>query len=144
MRHRVVKNKLSRDQDHMKSLVKNLATELITHEKIETTLAKARIVRPVVEKLVTLAKKSTAKDDKIAIYNAVKTLNTKLTDEEATKKLLSEMGNRFKDVNGGYTRITKLPNRDGDNSEMARIEFTKSAAKKKAKSAKLEKAETNE
>jgi large subunit ribosomal protein L17 len=115
----------------MAALLKNLTTSLVLKDKMETTLAKAKFVKPNVEKLITYANHAIETGDKVKRYNAVKMLNTKLTTNEATKRLLEEVAARFKDIKGGYTRIIKLPNRDGDNAPMARIEFVKLATKKK-------------
>ncbi len=144
MRHRVVRNKLASDVEHMKSLLKNLASTLIVHEKIETTLAKAKALRPYVEKLISNTGKAIKSGDKIKRFNAVKELNTKLHVNGAIKKLLEDVAIRFAGIPGGYTRIVKIGNRAGDRAEMARIELTKSAEKKtkavvRAKKAKVEK-----
>lgn len=136
MRHRVVKYKFASDKDHSKSLFNNLSSELILREKVVTTLARAKALRPHVEKLVTFAVKSTKSTEKLAKFNAVKALNAKLSVEGATKKLLEDIAARYLETKGGYTRIIKTGFRDGDQAEMARIEFTKSAEKKEKKSAK--------
>src|SRR3989344_6331196 len=114
MRHRVVRNKLASDVEHMKSLLNNLASTLIVHEKIETTLAKANALRPYVEKLVSYAGKAIKSGDKIIRFNAVKELNTKLHLNDAIKKLLEDIAVRFAGIPGGYTRIVKTGNRAGD------------------------------
>ena len=145
MRHRVVRNKLASDVEHMKSLLNNLASTLIVHEKIETTLAKAKALRPYVEKLVSYAGKAIKSGDKIIRFNAVKELNTKLHLNDAIKKLLEDIAVRFAGIPGGYTRIVKTGNRAGDRAEMARIEFTKSAQKiVKTRKTVVKKEKTNE
>ena len=145
MRHRVVRNKLASDVEHMKSLLNNLASTLIVHEKIETTLAKAKALRPYVEKLVSYAGKAIKSGDKIIRFNAVKELNTKLHLNDAIKKLLEDIAVRFAGIPGGYTRIVKTGNRAGDRAEMARIEFTKSAKKTvKTRKTVVKKEKTNE
>lgn len=132
MRHNVKTKTLGRTAAHRRALLRNLADSLILHEKIETTLTKAKYVRPYVEQLVTKAKKDKG-------FNTVKYLKTKLVSEEAVRKLLEEVSPRFLERMGGYTRVVKTRNRDGDNSVMARIEFTEkkkkeaSTAKSKAK-----------
>lgn len=108
------------------------------HEKIETTLAKAKALRPYIEKLVSFAGK-VKPGDKIDKFNTVKKLSTKLHAQEATKKLVEDIAGRFVNVPGGYTRIVKIGNRAGDRAEMARIEFTKSAEKKAKTAAKVKK-----
>lgn len=145
MRHRVVRNKLASDVEHMKSLLNNLASTLIVHEKIETTLAKAKALRPYIEKLVSYAGKAIKSGDKIIRFNAVKELSTKLHLNDAIKKLLEDVAVRFANIPGGYTRITRTGNRAGDRAEMARIEFTKSAQKiVKTRKAVVKKEKTNE
>ena len=145
MRHRVVRNKLASDVEHMKSLLNNLASTLIVHEKIETTLAKAKALRPYIEKLVSYAGKAIKSGDKIIRFNAVKELNTKLHLNDAIKKLLEDIAVRFAGIPGGYTRIVKTGNRAGDRAEMARIEFTKSAKKTvKTRKTVVQKEKTNE
>ncbi|HLC93427.1 MAG TPA: 50S ribosomal protein L17 [Patescibacteria group bacterium] len=116
MRHRVKGKKLNRDASHRKALAKNLSTSLIIHKSLETTLAKAKFVRPYVERLVTKAKNDQS-------FTAIKYLRNKLTTESAVKTLLIEIAPTFKKRPGGYTRIIKLPERDGDKAKMARIEF---------------------
>ena len=116
MRHRVQGKKLNRDPAHRKALMKNLSTSLITHKSIETTLAKAKFVRPYVEKLVTKAKNDQS-------FTTVKCLKNKLTTKTAVRSLIDDIAPLYKKRNGGYTRIIKLPERDGDNAKMARIEF---------------------
>lgn len=130
MRHRVARKILGRDSAHRASLLKNLATSLVVAGKIETTLAKAKFVKPYVEKLVTKAKAG-------ANFNNVKYLKTKLTTDEAVRAILEKVAPEFADRNGGYTRIVRTRNRDGDNSTMARLEFV---TKVKAQAATTEKA----
>lgn len=131
MRHRIVKKKLASDRDHNRSLLSNLSTQLILKERVETTLAKARLLRPHIERLVTYASKAMKSGDKIRKFNAVKQLNRKIKLNSATKKLLEDIAERFAGTPGGYTRVVKVGNRTGDNADMARIEFTKSAQKEK-------------
>lgn len=102
------------------------------HEKIETTLAKAKALRPHIEKLVTVASKAVKSNDKIKKFNAVKKLS-KSAAGPATRKLINEIAERFLNTPGGYTRIVKIGNRDGDNAQMARIEFVTKAVKKLSK-----------
>ncbi len=116
MKHRVVRNILGRDSEHRVSLLRNLATSLITHGKIETTLAKAKFVKPYVEKLITKAKAGST-------FNNVKYLKTKLTTDEAIRLILEKVAPSFAERNGGYTRIVRTRLRVGDNSIMSRIEL---------------------
>jgi large subunit ribosomal protein L17 len=116
MRHRVGGKQLNRDKDHREALLKNLASSLILSGKIETSVVKAKFLRPFVEKLVTKAKNDT--------FTSLQLLRTKLGNEEAIRKLFKEIAPAMKDRNGGYTRIKKLGKiRKGDSSEVAMIEF---------------------
>lgn len=129
MRHRYSGKYLSRDTEHRKSLAKNLATSLINKGTIETTLAKAKFVQPYVEKLITKAKSGSN-------FNTIKYLRNKLSSEGAVRNLVEKLATEFKSRNGGYTRVTKVRNRVGDQALMARIEFVK---EKKAKVEKTKK-----
>lgn len=121
MRHRVVGKKLNRDKDHRLALAKNLASSLLINGKIETTLTKAKFVKPFVEKLITKAKKNT--------YNSLRLLKSRLNDEVAIEKLFSDIAPSYKDRNGGYTRIKRTGKiRKGDNSELAIIELVEASA----------------
>ena len=138
MRHRVHKKKLSRDPEHRKALAKFLATSLIEKDSIETTLAKAKYIKPYVEKLVTRVK-NTKQDDKIKKFNLIKYLRNKVTTREAIDKLTNELGTRFDSRKGGYTRIIRTGNRPGDNTMKARIEFIDTKVSKTVESAQKEK-----
>ena len=96
----------------------NLSKEVIEHERIKTTEAKAKAMRPVVEKCVTAAKRSP--DGSVAAHRRVVAL---LRDKDMTHKLFAEIAPRYTERPGGYTRILKLGPRPGDNAPMARIEF---------------------
>ena len=115
MKHNIKHRKLNRTSSHRKALLMNLSNSLIKHEQITTTLPKAKELRPFVEKLVTLGKKGdlSARKKSISI----------LQDEKMSKKLFDTLADRYKDRNGGYTRIVKLGNRYGDNAPTAVIEF---------------------
>ncbi|MBT6401621.1 50S ribosomal protein L17 [candidate division WWE3 bacterium] len=115
MRHNVSGKKLSRDMAHRKALLRNLSTSLVEYGSVETTLTKAKYVRPFVEKLVTKAKKG----DQIAI----RAVRKGLTREDMIRKLIEEIAPQFATRPGGYTRIKKLGRRAGDNAPMARIEW---------------------
>ena len=116
MRHQRHKYKLGVRPSHRVSMIKNLASEIIDHGMIKTTLTRAKAVKPVVEKLVTLSKNDTVANRRLAFK--------KLNDKDAVNKLFTELGPKFKERNGGYTRIMKLSdNRVGDNSKMAYIAF---------------------
>jgi large subunit ribosomal protein L17 len=115
MRHRKKKITLDRKAGHRKLLIKNLVTHLIIYEKIVTTEAKAKAIRPYVERLVTKSKKND-----LAVRRE---LIRKVTIENAVKKLLEDLGPRYKERKGGYTRIIKLSPRQGDAARMAQISF---------------------
>jgi large subunit ribosomal protein L17 len=116
MRHQKAKGKLSRDSAHRKALMMNLSKEIIEHERIKTTEAKAKAVKPEIEKLITLAKRR----DLHARRQALATL---AQDKFAVHKLFEELAPRYADRNGGYTRILKLGPRRSDATEMVFIEL---------------------
>jgi large subunit ribosomal protein L17 len=116
MRHQKTKHKLSRDSAHRRALLMNLSKEIIEHERIETTQAKAKAVKPQVEKLITLAKKG----DLHARRQALSTLSQ---DKFAVHKLFDELAPRYAERPGGYTRILKLGPRKSDATEMVFIEL---------------------
>ena len=115
MRHRIAHRKLNRTSSHRKAMFANMASSLIEHEQIVTTLPKAKELRPFVEKLVTLAKKGDLTSRRIAI--------ARTRNKEMSKKLFDVLGPRYKARNGGYIRIMKAGYRYGDNAPMAVIEF---------------------
>lgn len=116
-------SKLGRDSSARKALFRDLATDLIINERIETTHAKAKELRPLVEKLITLGKRG----DLHARRQAASFVRNEVADEEsgtkALQKLFSDIATRYEERQGGYTRILKLGPRRGDNAEMAIIEF---------------------
>lgn len=124
MRHLKTSNKLERTRSHRRALLMNLANSLFSHETIKTTNTKAMELRKVADRLITLAKR---KDDGHAMRLAFGFLR----DKEVVKKLFTDIGDRYANVNGGYTRVLKIGNRKGDNAPMALIELTqkKEAAK---------------
>ena len=115
MRHGKVHRKLNRTAEHRKAMFGNMCAALIKHEQITTTLPKAKELRPVVEKLITLGKRG----DLHARRQAV----SQIRDVAMVKKLFDVLGPRYKDRKGGYTRILKAGFRYGDNAPMAVIEF---------------------
>ncbi|MBN1162240.1 50S ribosomal protein L17 [Patescibacteria group bacterium] len=135
MRHKVKTKRLNRDLDHKKALKRNLADQLVLHEKIETTLVKAKYVKPYVEKLITKAKNKTGSETEK--FNTVKYLRKKLYSEQAIRKVIEDLSSRYKDRNGGYTRIVKTRNRDGDKALMGRIELITEKKDKARKSEKV-------
>ena len=116
MRHRVKTKRLSRDTEHRKAMLKNLASSLVINKKIVTTTAKAKFLRPYIEKLITRAKSGEN-------YSNVRYMKQKLIGYDTVKAILSEIGPKFSDRKGGYTRIVKLGNRGGDNAPLARVEI---------------------
>jgi large subunit ribosomal protein L17 len=116
MRHQRNRHKLSRDSAHRKALLMNLSKELIDHERIETTTAKAKAVKPEVERLITLAKRG----DLHARRQALAALGQ---DKFVVYKLFDEIAPRYAERPGGYTRILKLGPRKSDATEMALLEL---------------------
>ena len=116
MRHQKQRHKLSRDSAHRKSLLMNLSKEVIDHERIETTTAKAKAVKPELERLITLAKRG----DLHARRQALSALGQ---DKFMVYKLFEEIAPRYADRPGGYTRILKLGPRKSDATEMALLEL---------------------
>jgi large subunit ribosomal protein L17 len=115
MRHGKVHRKFNRTAEHRKAMFANLCQALIKHEQITTTLPKAKDLRPVVEKLITIAKKGG--------LAARRQLIAELRDAVLAKKLIDVLAPRYKDRKGGYTRIMKAGFRHGDNAAVAVIEF---------------------
>ena len=115
MRHGMSGRKLNRTKSHRKALFMNLAQALVKHEQIKTTLPKAKDLRPVVEKLVTLGKRGG--------LHARRQLISHLQDEKLVTKLLTVLADRYKGRPGGYTRVLKAGFRYGDAAPMAIIEF---------------------
>jgi large subunit ribosomal protein L17 len=106
---------------HQKLMMANLAASLFAAEGIVTTEAKAKALRPIAEKLITKARKAQADPD-VELHN-IRQVVAYLGDKEMTHKLFTDIGPRYVDRNGGYTRILKLGPRPGDNAPMARIEL---------------------
>ncbi|MBA4753177.1 MAG: 50S ribosomal protein L17 [Sphingopyxis sp.] len=115
MRHKSGGRKLQRTSAHRTALFRNMSASLIKHEQITTTVAKAKELRPYIEKLVTLAKRGGLANRRLA--------NSRLLDETQLKKLFDVLAERYKDRNGGYTRVIKAGIRASDAAPMAIIEF---------------------
>ena len=115
MRHAKKGKKLGREKAPRKALLNNLATSLILYEKIVTTEAKAKALRPFVEKLITRSKIKSVHNKQI--------LNKTLKDKKAVQKILDVLGPKYKERKGGYTRIIKMKRRLGDGSLEAQIEL---------------------
>jgi len=134
MRHRKHNHQLGVKTAHRISLLANLSSSLIENGRIKTTLAKARALRPSIEKAITLAKKAHATDDVAKKVHYRRLAIARVRNKDAVKKLFDELVEQFVNRNGGYTRIYKLAlPRLGDAAEMALIEFVEEAPKKKAK-----------
>ena len=114
MKHKIKGRKLNRTSAHRKALFKNLASALIEHEQITTTLPKAKDLRPVIEKMITIGKKGT--------LHARRQLISKLPKSADFKKIMTELPERYKERKGGYTRIIKKGYSYGDSAPMAIIE----------------------
>ncbi len=125
MRHRVKGKKLKRNTAQRQALLRNLVTSFLEKERIKTTLAKAKATRPLAEKMITLAKKNTLHTRRLALRFIYK--------REVVKKLFDELGPRFSERPGGYTRIVKVGPRAGDGAEMAILELVGTEFKKKTK-----------
>ncbi len=115
MRHRKSGRKLNRTSSHRKAMFANMAASLIEHEQIITTVPKAKEIRPIVEKLVTLGKRGDLHARRQAI--------SKIRDEEMVRKLFDTIATRYADRHGGYLRIMRAGYRKGDNAPLAVIEF---------------------
>lgn len=120
MRHRHGLRKLNRTSAHRLAMLRNMMCSLIKHEAIKTTLPKAKELRRVVEPMITLAKEPTVANKRLAF--------NRLRDREVVVKLFDEIGPRFANRQGGYTRILKMGFRVGDNAPMAYMELTERAA----------------
>jgi large subunit ribosomal protein L17 len=138
MRHRNSGRQLSRNASHRHAMMRNMATSLLQHETIRTTVPKAKELRRVVEPLITMAKV-----DSIGLRRLA---HSRLRDDAVVEKLFADLGPRFKARAGGYTRILKMEPRPGDNADMALMQLVDSAPvatekKEDKKAAKAPKAE---
>ncbi|MDZ4307768.1 50S ribosomal protein L17 [Allopontixanthobacter sp.] len=115
MRHGISQRKLSRKSGHRKALFRNMADALVKHEQIQTTLPKAKELRPYVEKLVTLAKRGGLSNRRLAA--------ARMNDDAQVRKLFDTLAERYANREGGYLRIVRAGIRAGDASQMAIIEF---------------------
>lgn len=115
MRHGISGRKLNRTSEHRKALFKNMAQSLLTYEQIRTTLPKAKELRPIVEKIITLGKRGD--------LHARRQLVSQLQDQAVVDKVIKTLSPRYQNRAGGYTRIMKNGFRYGDNAPMAVIEF---------------------
>jgi large subunit ribosomal protein L17 len=115
MRHRNGNRKLSRNTSHRRALLRNLVTDFLDHGRLMTTLPKAKEVRPLAEKMITLGKRDS--------LHARRQVQAYLLREAIAKKVFDTIAPRFADRNGGYSRIIKLGNRKGDGADLAIIEL---------------------
>ena len=125
MRHRNTGRKLGRTSDHKKAMLRNMVTSFLKEEKITTTDAKAKELRSVADKMITLGKEGTLHSRRQALAY--------IRDKETTKKLFEDLSSRFAERNGGYTRIVKVGNRVGDNAPVSIIELVSRGEEKKSK-----------
>jgi large subunit ribosomal protein L17 len=124
MRHRRAGWKLGRNTSHRRALLRNLVTSLMEHERITTTVPKAKAMRPWAEKMITLGKAET--------LHARRQAAAFLQSPASVKKVFDTLAPRFSSRNGGYLRITKLGPRSGDGAELAKVELVGSELKEKA------------
>jgi len=115
MRHKHAHRKLNRTAEHRKALFKNMLNSLIKHEQIKTTLPKAKELKPLIDKVITIGKQNT--------LIARRRLVSKLQNTQSAEKLINILSKRYEKRKGGYSRIVRTLNRFGDNSEMAYIEL---------------------
>jgi len=117
MRHRVKKVKIKKGADYKTALIRNLAMSVIIYDKIKTTVAKANAVQPFVERLITIAKRTKDKRE------AIREIERLLQHKNSSKKIFEVLLDKYKDRNSGFTRITKLGYRSGDNAPVVQIEL---------------------
>ncbi len=132
MRHMKRGKKLGRNASHRKALMRNMAVSLFRHERIETTEAKAKVLKSFAERIITLAKRGD--------LHARRLVAVDINDKQMVQKLFQDLGPRFAERNGGYTRVLKLGHRKGDAAPMALIELTDTEVFEKKKQEKEEKA----
>jgi large subunit ribosomal protein L17 len=117
VRHRAKHRQLSRTSSHRRAMLSNMATSLFKHDAVVTTVAKAKELRPVAEKLITLARRGD--------LHARRLVERRIRDKAVSSRLFKEIGPRFQARPGGYTRIIRIGHRAGDGAETARIELLK-------------------
>jgi len=115
MRHRIKGKQLSRTASHKKAMLANMATSLFRHDRVVTTQAKAKELRPYAERLITLARRGD--------LHARRLVERRIKDKAVSHRLFAEIGKRFAARPGGYTRIVKLGHRPGDGADVARLEL---------------------
>jgi large subunit ribosomal protein L17 len=137
MRHNVAHRKLGRVTEHRLALLRNQATALLRHERIETTMPKAKELRPFVERLITIARRGVAAGDANGrLLHARRLVLAELVDREVVGKLFETLAPRFAERPGGYTRILRVGYRRGDSAEVAQVELVGSEYNPAAKTEK--------
>ncbi len=116
MRHKVKKVQLGSDKDHKTALMRNLAMSVIIYEKVKTTATKAKAVQPFVERLISISKNENK-------MHAIREIERLLQHKNSSKKIFEVLTEKYKDKNSGFTRITKLGYRNGDNAPVVQIEL---------------------
>ena len=130
MRHKNAGRRLGVKSSHRKAMLKNMLTSLLLHERVTTTIARAKELQPMAEKTITLGKEGTLASRRLALK--------KITRSDVLVKLFSDVAPRYAEIKGGYTRIMRIGFRKGDNAEMAMLELTKRVEKKKPEKEKKE------
>jgi large subunit ribosomal protein L17 len=139
MRHNVAHRKLGRITEHRLALLRNQAIALLRHERIETTMPKAKELRPFVERLITIARRGVAAGEAAGkTLHARRLVLAELPDTEVVSKLFTDLAPRFADRPGGYTRILRVGYRRGDSAEVAQVELVGSEYNPQAKTEKEE------
>lgn len=123
MRHKVAGKRLGRNTNQRKMLRRNLINQLFQHERIRTTDAKAQAIRAEAEKMITMAKRALAHEDKNRAVHARRLLFARLRNKETVAKVFNELAPRYEERPGGYTRIYKLGFRQGDAAKMVLLEL---------------------
>src|SRR3954468_24338393 len=134
MRHRVAHRKLGRTTEHRIAMLRNQATNLLRHEHLQTTVPKAKELRPFVERIITIAKRGIAAGEANGkLLNARRLVMHDLQDRDIVSKLFDTVAPRFADRQGGYTRLLRIGFRKGDSAEVAQVELIGSEFDPKAK-----------
>ena len=141
MRHRVAHRKLGRVTEHRIAMLRNQATDLIRHEHVTTTVARAKELRPFVERIITIAKRGVTDGTPVRVLNARRLVLHDVQDREVVSKLFDTIAPRFQTRPGGYTRLLRLGFRKGDAAEVAQVELVGSEFNPKSKTEAGEKAE---
>ncbi len=144
MRHRVAHRKLGRVTEHRMAMLRNQAITLILNERLETTVARGKELRPFVEKIITIAKRSLKHGTEgIHVVNARRAVAVDILNKDAVKKVFDTIAPRFAERPGGYTRLLRLGRRRGDDAEIAQIEFIGSEFEPAAEAKKSDAAPTD-